>query len=191
MMQESTCVQPLMELDSQLVTGSLCLSNVSTSVWQYMYLLGWEFIKEKKKTRKKENKNSYKKTRVFLHEFFFAWTLSCTSACFRACFLARVLVCVDAFLYEFLFACFRACFLVRVLVFFLACFLFFFYKFPALAQLKREESYTSVLSYRATCFFSETQLYRSINSCSITFEQSLFWWNTRTLDLYHAFCNIY
>ena len=92
--------------------------------WRASQTLGWEFIKEKKKTRKKENKNSYKKTRVFLHEFFFAWTLSCTSACFRACFLARVLFCVDAFLRTSscfrVFVCvlctspfLRGCFLVR------------------------------------------------------------------------------
>ena len=62
--------------------------------------LGWEFIKEKKKTRKKENKNSYKKTRVFLHEFFFAWTLSCTSACF----CVYVDACVFSFMRVFFFS---------------------------------------------------------------------------------------
>ena len=65
--------------------------------------LGWEFIKEKKKTRTKTRK-------------------SCMSACLRACFLARVLFCVDAFLYECVFscvfACFRACLRGRVRVFF-------------------------------------------------------------------------
>ena len=58
---------------------------------------------------------------------------SCTSACLRACFLVWVRVCVHVFLHECVFACFRACFLVRVRVFFLACFRFSFYKFPALA----------------------------------------------------------
>ena len=47
----------------------------------------------------------------------------CTSACFRACFLARVLFCVDVFLYECVFSCVfawtRACFLSCVFSFFL------------------------------------------------------------------------
>ena len=94
--------------------------------------LCWEFIKEKKKTRKKENKNSYKKTRVFLHKFFFAWTLSCTSACFRACFCA----------------CLRG----RERVFFLACFRFFFYKFPA--QLFRVNAFEIVKNHFLLCLHS-------------------------------------
>ena len=103
---------------------------------------GWEFIKEKK-----ENTQEWKQELVqenmcflarvlfcvdaFLYECVFSCVFSCTSSCLRGRFLVRVLFCVRVFLYEFLFACFRACFLVRVLVFFLACFLFFFYKFPA------------------------------------------------------------
>ena len=44
--------------------------------------------------------------RVFLHEFFFAWTLSCVRVlvCVFSCvFYARVLFCVDAFLYDLFF----------------------------------------------------------------------------------------
>merc|ERR1711946_13972 len=67
----------------------------------------------------------------------------------NTCFLARVLFCVDAFLYEFLFACFRACFLVRVLVFFLACFLFFFYKFPAQYFCHTKHRFGAI--WRKTC----------------------------------------
>ena len=81
---------------------------------------GLGIYKRKKKTRKKTRTKTRK---------------SCTSECLRACFLARVLFCVDAFLYECVFscvfACFRACLRGRVRVFFLACFLFFFYKFQA------------------------------------------------------------
>ena len=52
--------------------------------------------------------------RVFLHEFFFAWTLSCVRvlvSVFSCVFYARVLFCVDAFLYD-LFLCVFSLFLV-------------------------------------------------------------------------------
>ena len=76
--------------------------------------------------REKENiKKARTKTRTKIRK-------SCMSECLRACFLARVLFCVDAFLYESVFMCVFACFRGRVHVFFLPCFLFFFYKFQAL-----------------------------------------------------------
>ena len=62
---------------------------------------------------------------AFLYECVFSCVFSCTSACLR--------VFVRVFLNEFFFACFRACLRGRVRVFFLACFRFFFYKFPAQA----------------------------------------------------------
>ena len=40
------------------------LKDADTKMPSTITDLGWEFIKEKKKTRKKENKNSYKKTRT-------------------------------------------------------------------------------------------------------------------------------
>ena len=64
---------------------------------------------------------------AFLYECVFSCVFSCTSACLR--------VFVRVFLNESFFACFRACLRGRLRVFFLACFRFFFYKFPALLLL--------------------------------------------------------
>ena len=75
----------------------------------------------------------------FLVTFLPIIVSSWASPFLRGRFLVRVRVfvrvCVDAFLYECVFSCVFACFRanLRGLVrdFFLACFLFFFYKFPA------------------------------------------------------------
>ena len=93
--------------------------------------LGWEFIKEKKKTRKKENKNSYKKTRTktrkkeLVQESVHANKNSCKKTRTKTRTRTRKRPRKKELVQE------NTCFLVRVLVFFLACFLFFFYKFPA------------------------------------------------------------
>ena len=96
---------------------------------------GWEFIKEKKKTRKKENKNSYKKTRTktrkkeLVQESVHANKNSCKKTRTKTRTRTRKRPRKKELVQE------NTCFLVRVLVFFLACFLFFFYKFPAQASL--------------------------------------------------------
>ena len=110
------------------------------------------------------------RVRVFLNEFFFSWTLSWTSACLRACFLARVLFCVDAFLYECVFACTSACFLDRVLflrgrvrVYLLVHFLFFFYKFPALVSRKNKNWVLSIDSLLKRIYHEFLALFLSDN----------------------------